>query len=246
MGSHSKCSHHGKSPNTPGPPGSSDSFGKVFAESLRTMWPVGLGLIPLGLAFGVLMVQTGFAWWWTPIFSLVIYAGSVEYLAIAMVTAGMGPLTAAFTGGMINVRHIFYGITFPRHRVRSCLARAYVTYALTDEVYAIVSAKRIRNGTSIVLITALCQTMWVLPGICGALLGLALPDGVQGMEFALVALFVVLAFESFNATKSWALVGVAVFLGLASYVLFPSNLLVFALSANFVFLLGRWRLRNAR
>ena len=182
----------------------------------------------------------------TPIFSLVIYAGSVEYLAISMVTSGMGPLTAAFTGGMINVRHIFYGITFPRHRARSCLARAYVTYALTDEVYAIVSAKRIRNGTSIVLITALCQTMWVLPGICGALLGLAFPDGLQGMEFALVALFVVLAFESFNATKSWALVGVAVFLGLASYVLFPSNLLVFALSANFVFLLGRWRLRNAR
>lgn len=90
MGSHSKCSHHGKSPNTPGPPGSSDSFGKVFAESLRTMWPVGLGLIPLGLAFGVLMVQTGFAWWWTPIFSLVIYAGSVEYLAISMVTSAWG------------------------------------------------------------------------------------------------------------------------------------------------------------
>ena len=44
-------------------------------KGIKDIWLVGLGLIPLGLAFGVLMTQTGFAWWWTPIFSFVIYAG---------------------------------------------------------------------------------------------------------------------------------------------------------------------------
>lgn len=52
-------------------------------KGIKDSWAVAIGLIPLGLAFGLLMVQTGFAWWWTPIFSIVVYAGSMEFLAIA-------------------------------------------------------------------------------------------------------------------------------------------------------------------
>ena len=72
-----------------------------------------MGLVPLGLAFGVLIIQTGFDWWWAPIFSIVIYAGSMEFLAISMVTSGVGPVSAALTGFMVNFRHIFYGLSFP-------------------------------------------------------------------------------------------------------------------------------------
>ena len=46
---------------------------------VRDAWVVGLGLIPLGMAFGLLMTQAGFAWWWTPVFSVVILAGSMEF-----------------------------------------------------------------------------------------------------------------------------------------------------------------------
>ena len=76
---------------------------------VRDAWVVGLGLIPLGMAFGLLMTQTGFAWWWTPIFSIVIFAGSMEFLAIDMVLAGVGPISSALTAFMVNFRHIFYG-----------------------------------------------------------------------------------------------------------------------------------------
>mgnify|MGYP002723060664 FL=1 len=79
---------------------------------IKDTWLVGLGLIPLGLAFGLLMTQAGYAWWWTPIFSTVIYAKSLEFLAINMVAAGIGPLSAAVTGFMVNFRHIFYGLTY--------------------------------------------------------------------------------------------------------------------------------------
>lgn len=100
---------------------------------IKDMWLVGLGLIPLGLAFGLLMTQAGYAWWWTPIFSVVIYAGSMEFLAINMVASGIGPLSAAVTGFMVNFRHIFYGLTYPRHLIRSWWGRRYSAYALTDE-----------------------------------------------------------------------------------------------------------------
>ena len=84
---------------------------REIRAALKDLWVVGLGLIPLGLAFGLVMTQAGFAWWWTPIFSIVIYAGSMEFLAVQLVSAGVGPLSAAVTGFMVNFRHIFYGLT---------------------------------------------------------------------------------------------------------------------------------------
>ena len=107
-----------------------------ISQGLRDTWAAAIGLIPLGL----LMVQSGFSWWWTPIFSLVIYAGSMEFLAISMVTGGASAFASLVTGFMVNFRHIFYGLTFPRHRIHSRVGRAYSTYALTDETYAIVSS----------------------------------------------------------------------------------------------------------
>lgn len=86
-------------------------------KGIKDTWAAALGLIPLGLAFGLLMVQSGFSWWWTPIFSIVIYAGSMEFLAISMVTGGVSALSSLLTGFMVNFRHIFYGLTFPRKRI---------------------------------------------------------------------------------------------------------------------------------
>lgn len=207
---------------------------------IRDSWAVALGLIPLGLAFGLLLTQMGFAWWWAPIFSLLIYAGSMEFLALNLVTAGVGPVSAAVTGFMVNFRHIFYGLTFPRDLVRGGAGRAYSTYALTDESYAIASARRPRSGVQVLTIQAFCQSMWVLPGIVGALVGEVIPAGIQGMEFALVALFVVLAWETFRNNRDLSLVliagGLAVLVGLVA----PASLLMIALSAYFLLLLGRY------
>lgn len=207
---------------------------------------VGLGLIPLGLAFGLLMVQSGYAWWWTPIFSIVIYAGSIEYLAIGLIAAGVGPFSALITGFMVNFRHIFYGLTFPRNSIHSTPGRAYSTYALTDESYAIVSARPPGeiSGTRTLTIQLVCQLLWVIPGIIGAVVGQILPDGLRGMEFALTALFVVLAWEAFRNNKDWSLPLTAVVLALVAGLIAPGQMLVIALSAYFVILLLRFRFEN--
>lgn len=207
---------------------------------IRDSWAVALGLIPLGLAFGLLMTQVGFAWWWTPIFSVLIYAGSMEYLAINLVTAGVGPVSAAVTGFMVNFRHIFYGLTFPQHHISGGLGRAYSTYALTDESYAIASARRPSTETRVLTIQIFCQLMWVIPGIVGALVGSVIPPGIQGMEFALVALFVVLAWETFRNNRDLSLIllsgGLAILVGLVA----PTQLLMIALSAYFLVLIARY------
>ena len=208
---------------------------------LRDTWLVALGLVPLGLAFGLLMTQSGFAWWWTPIFSTVIYAGSMEFLAIDMVLTGVGPVTSAITGFMVNFRHLFYGLTYPRSEIRRGVPSAYATYALTDEVYAITSTLRDRpSGTRLMTITVVCQIAWVASGIVGALAGAVIPAGVEGFDFALTALFAVLAFEAFQASRDLSAPLIAGTLALVAALLLPGQVIILALLSYFLVLVLRF------
>ena len=218
---------------------------REIRAALKDLWVVGLGLIPLGLAFGLVMTQAGFAWWWTPIFSIIIYAGSMEFLAVQLVTAGVGPLSAAVTGFMVNFRHIFYGLTFPRHHISSRLGRAYATYALTDETYAVISSlppstRATLTGTRILTTEIVCQLLWVIPGILGALLGVVIPPEVKGMDFALTALFVVLAYESFVSNRDFSLPITATAIAIVFAIIAPSWLLMIALTTYFLVLVLRY------
>ncbi|MFR4188719.1 AzlC family ABC transporter permease [Corynebacterium variabile] len=212
---------------------------------VRASWTVALGLLPLGLAFGLLVSQSGFAWWWTPVFSFVIYAGSMEFLAISLVTGGVAPLSAAVTGFLVNFRHIFYGLSYPVKSVTSPVAKAYGVYALTDETYAILSAHRGSSWTAwtqpkIMAVQVFCQASWVVPGIVGALVGAALPMDIEGLDFALTALFVVLAIEAMSARRDVLLPVVAVVTGVVGLLISRDQMLLIGLTLYFVFLIGRF------
>ncbi|MBK4139543.1 branched-chain amino acid ABC transporter permease [Corynebacterium macginleyi] len=212
-------------------------------KGIKDTWAAALGLIPLGLAFGLLMVQSGFSWWWAPIFSTIIYAGSMEFLAISMVTGGVSVFSSLLTGFMVNFRHIFYGLTFPRARISSPVGKVYSTYALTDESYAIVSAlptEERLSGPRILSIQIFCQILWVGCGFIGALTGQVIPSSVEGMEFALVALFVVLAMDSFRNNQDLSLPLSAAALGILAAFITPGQLLMVSLSAYFLLLIIRY------
>lgn len=209
-------------------------------------WPVAVGLVPLGLAFGVLVTQTGFEWWWAPIFSFIVYAGSMEFLALGLVMAHTGLIGSAVTAFMVNFRHIFYGLTFPRDVIRGrfrTLGRAYSTYALTDESYAIVSARLAGapplTGARVLTIQVFCQLVWVLSGVAGALAGKALPEGLVGFDFALTALFAVLAIDAFATNRDWSLPASALACVGVGWLINPGQMLVIGLVLYFFLLLAR-------
>ena len=129
---------------------------------------------------------------------------------------------------------------------KSGAGRAYSTYALTDESYAIVSARPPGDisGTRVLTVQILCQALWVIPGIIGALVGQVLPDDLKGMDFALTALFVVLAWEAFKNNKDYSLPLFAVVLALVSGFVAPEQMLVIALTTYFLILLLRVRFPN--
>lgn len=211
-------------------------------KGLADAAPVGLGLIPLGLAFGVLITQAGFDWWWAPIFSIVIYAGSMEFLAIGLLTAVTPLYSLAAAAFLVNFRHVFYGLSFPIESIRSRVGRIYAVYGLTDEVYAITATKRRSEmtGARTLTIGLTCQSLWVLPGVVGGLIGTALPPGLDGLQFALTALFAVLAVDGWRASGDLPAPVLGLVCGLVALWIAPGQMLIVGLVAFVLVLLARY------
>jgi 4-azaleucine resistance transporter AzlC len=202
-------------------------------STLQLVAPVGLGLFPLGIGFGVLVVHAGLPWWWAPVSTGLIYAGSLEFLLIPMALAATPLLAVAVTAFVVNGRHLFYALSFPLHRVRGRLARTYATFGLTDEAYALTAGPHAQTWTTkrIVVLQLLLQLFWVAGATVGALAGTRLPlDRLQGLDFALTALFVVLAIEAFRAARDLGTAGLAVLCAVAAQAVFPQQMLLVALA----------------
>ena len=168
-----------------------------IATGVRASLAAGLGMFPLGVAFGLLVIQAGLPWWLAPALSIAGFAGSLELLLIGMVTSAAPLATIALTTFLVNFRHVFYAFTFPLHVVRNRLARGYSVYALIDEAYAVTAAQP-RGWTAWRLLSmqVAFQAYWVGGGLTGVLIGSLLPVPIEGLEFALCALFVTLTLDA--------------------------------------------------
>src|SRR5215510_10795953 len=104
--------------------------------ALKVSGSVALAIFPIGIAFGMLVVHSGLAWWWATVFSSVIFAGSFEFLLIGFAVAAAPLAPIALTAFLVNSRHVFYALSFPLDQVEGKTGKIYSTFALTDEAYA--------------------------------------------------------------------------------------------------------------
>ena len=105
--------------------------------------PVMTGYVFLGFGFGILMQQNGFGVLWAAAMSLFIYAGSMQYVAISLLTSGASLFTAAMTAFVVNARHLFYGISMVDAYKGTGKKKPYLIFGLTDETYSLVSQLQI-------------------------------------------------------------------------------------------------------
>jgi 4-azaleucine resistance transporter AzlC len=208
---------------------------------------VGFAAAAMGLAFGVLVTRSGLEWWWATVFASVIFAGSLEFLLLGLVAA-LAPLgqiaAAAF---LVNFRHVFYALSFPLHRVPGVAAKAYSTFALTDEAYAVTARPEAQTWSRgrILWLQAFVHLFWVGSVTIGALGGTMIPPGVRGLDFAVTALFVVLGIDAFRVRRDIPAAVVAVACALVGHVVFGEQMLVAAMAMFTVFLIARYANRRA-
>jgi len=167
--------------------------------------PVMAGYIVLGTGFGILADRNGYGFLWSFAMSLFIYAGSMQYLLISLLTGGASLLTAALTTLMVNARHLFYGISMVEAYKGTGRKKPYLIFALTDETYSLVSRTPAPEGVNrhgyCFLVSALDHCYWLAGTALGAILGSTLPLNFEGIDFALTALFVTIFVEQWLSTK---------------------------------------------
>lgn len=183
---------------------------------------VGLGIFPLGIALGLLVIQAGLPWWLAPALSIGVFAGSVELLLVSLIAASTPLVTIAVAVFAVNFRHVFYPLSFPIQAVKPGLGRAYSIYAMIDEAYATyvlmpperLSSARMLAGQFFM------QAYWVAGGLLGVAVGSLLPEPIEGFEFALVSLFIVMALDAARSRRelpSIVLAGLSVALAMVAF-----------------------------
>lgn len=166
-------------------------------EGLRITAPVAAGYIPLGLAYGVLVIQLGLPWWMAPALSLAAYSGSAELLVVTLAAQNTPLAVIAVTMLLVNFRLLFFAFSFPLHAIDGRFARLFSMYGLVDEAYALTAARP--NGWTKPRLLAMQVTFhltWLLSGLVGVLAGSLIPTQIAGLDFALTALFITLTLDS--------------------------------------------------
>lgn len=172
----------------------SSSFSAAFEASV----PVLLGYVTIGFGFGLLTVNSGYPAWFALAMSVFVYAGAAQYIGIGLFVAGASLPEIALITLVANIRHAVYGLSLLEPYALHPAIRPYLVFALTDETYALIGSAdpaRRRDGPFLLFVSALDQLYWVIGTALGALVGSLIPYKVEGLGFALTAMFIVLGVE---------------------------------------------------
>ncbi|RJK71665.1 branched-chain amino acid ABC transporter permease [Klebsiella pneumoniae] len=158
--------------------------------------PLCIGDFPFSFIVGALSVSAGMSVWQSTAWSAIVIAGSAQMLALNMLKTGATLGVIIFTTLIINLRHVLYSASISGTvREASFFKKCFMSYALTDEVYATTvkemegnkKEKYLFYGSAMITFWAI----WVLADFLGALVGASFPHIEKyGLDFAMVAAFI--------------------------------------------------------
>lgn len=221
-------------------------------SALRAAFPVTIpvltGFTCLGLAYGVLMETKGYGPLWATLMSAIAFGGSMQFVAITLLTTVFDPIQAFLLSIMVNARHIFYGLSFLDKYKGLGKIRAYLIYTLCDESFSLISTveppEHVEKKDFYFWISFLNYSYWVVATALGGLLGKFITFDTTGLDFALTALFVVLFMEQWKKKENRFAGVVGIACAAASLAIFGADRMVIAAMALILLVLlgGRKRL----
>jgi len=169
----------------------------VFIGIMKGL-PVFVGYLPIGFAYGVLAMQAGFTASETVLMSILVYAGSAQFIGVGMVAAATGITTIILTTFLVNLRHLLMSASLAqRLNGKDKRKLALFSYLITDESFA-VNSVWLRNNNDIALrslfaVNVTAYLGWISGSILGALVG-SQPINVEkyGLDYALPGMFIIL------------------------------------------------------
>lgn len=168
--------------------------------------PVLTGYVVLGFGFGIILNSAGYGILTAFVMSLLIYAGSMQYVAVGLLTGGASVITAALTTLMVNARHLFYGISMLSKYKHTGKRKPYLIFALTDETYSLVCNDTLpvapeQRTNYYFFVSLLNHAYWIIGSVAGAVAGTLIKFNSEGIDFALTALFLTVFLEQWLTAK---------------------------------------------
>lgn len=208
--------------------------------------PVLLGYVPLGIAFGLMMVNAGYNVIWAIISSVSIFSGTGQFVETSFLQAQTALYEVAVIIIILNSRMMFYGLSFLDRYREMGMRKWYLIFALTDETYALLCVQQtpegVRESDFMLAISFLNHIYWIVGGIIGAVAGSLISFDISGIDFIMTTLFVVLAINQWKAYKSHEPVFIGLIGSVGALLIFgPDNFMIPALIIITVILIIRRR-----
>mgnify|MGYP001018898610 CR=1 FL=1 len=216
---------------------------KAFRSAFPHTLPVMAGYLFLGMGFGILLESNGYSFIWAFFMSIFIYAGSMQYVAIDLLASGASLISTAIMTLMIQVRHLFYGLSIIDKYKDTGKKKLLLIHELTDETYSLLCSVKTPEGIDAgdmrFWIAMLDHSYWILGSVLGTIIGGILPFDTTGIDFAMTSLFTVIFVEQWQSTKCHipALMGLAA-AAVSLAILGPDNFILPAMLAICVMLVA--------
>ena len=205
--------------------------------------PVMTGFLCLGIAYGVLMQSKGYGPGWSVLMSAIAFGGSMQFVAITLLTTAFDPIQAFLLSIMVNARHMFYGLSLLDKYKGLGKVRPFLIYVLCDETFSLVSTLEPPEGVAgkdfYFWISLLDYLYWITGTALGGLAGNLITFDTTGLDFALTALFVVLFLEQWKKAENRPAGIIGILCAAVSLVVFQAdNMVIPAMALVLAVLLG--------
>ncbi len=180
---------------------SKETWKLAFVKSL----PIMCSYFFLGAAYGIMMEETGFPWYVALLLSMTVYTGAFQFVLITFLSTGASLLTIAITALLMNSRQSFYSLTFLNDFKRMGKRKLYMIHSLTDETYAVnctLELPRKEKEDTMFGVALLSHCYWMVATVAGAVLGQLIPFELEGIDFCMTALFVIIFMDQWKKASS--------------------------------------------
>lgn len=203
--------------------------------------PIFAGFWFLGLTYGIYMNVSGFSFLYPMFMSLLIFAGSVEFVAVNMLLVAFDPLQAVLMTVMINARHLFYGISMLDRYKGAGWKKFYLIYGMCDESFSINYTAEIPEGVDkgwfMFFVTFLNHMYWFTGATLGGIFGSLISFNTEGLDFVMTAMFVVIFMEQWMKDKKHTSALLGIVLSLLCVIVFGADSFIIPAMAAIVIVL---------
>lgn len=200
---------------------------QAFKAAFPNTLPVMAGYLFLGMGFGILLESNGYSFVWAFFMSIFIYAGSMQYVAIDLLAAGASLISTAIMTVMIQIRHLFYGLSIIEKYKGTGKKKLLLMHELTDETYSLTATLTVPEGVDkgwfYFFISILDHSYWIIGCTVGALFGSLVSFNTKGVDFVMTALFIVIFTDQWLTAKQHLPAVIGVVCSLVCLILFGAE-----------------------